>query len=445
MNLGNKNNPLLMMMKFNFTRIIALILFGLMGLTSISFGQTIPLLSIEPISFDEFLQRIGTHNLEYHAELLELDKVLAEEESAKVFGDPILSFAATDNSEKRMNMGYEYESALEWTLELGGKRKARMKVANSEVNLTRILLADFFSALRIKATLKFLEAIKEKSVYDIKSKAYESMNELAISDSIRFELGDITEIDAKQSRVEAALLLNELIQQKADWENAVFEVNRLMGEYTLEIMYEPILQRHELERTYQLEDLLPLAQENRMDLKAALQNKQISKDLIKLIKAERTLDVDLSIGFGHNTVVTNEEAFTPAFTSITAGIAIPLKFSNRNKGKLKAAQYELSQSEILHQNTKMGIKFEVYQAYSQFQAGKKQIKQFDSLLLQNAERILRGKVYSYQRGETSLLEVLNAQRTHNEIQENYHESLFAYASSLIHLQQVVGIWDIHGF
>lgn len=58
------------------------------------------------------------------------------------------------------------------------------------------------------------------------------------------------------------------------------------------------------------------------------------------------------------------------------------------------------------------------------------------------QKVLTGKVYSYKRGETSLLEVLNAQRTYNDVQQNYYQALFNYAGALITLECSAGIWDL---
>ncbi|MFQ3574819.1 MAG: TolC family protein, partial [Cytophagales bacterium] len=60
----------------------------------------------------------------------------------------------------------------------------------------------------------------------------------------------------------------------------------------------------------------------------------------------------------------------------------------------------------------------------------------------DAKLVLDGKIYSYQRGETSLLEVLNAQRTFIGVQQAYYQTLFAYAAALVELERVVGIWDL---
>ena len=53
-----------------------------------------------------------------------------------------------------------------------------------------------------------------------------------------------------------------------------------------------------------------------------------------------------------------------------------------------------------------------------------------------------GKIFSYNRGEVSLLEVLDAQRTYDEVQAQYIETLFNYSSALVELERSAGIWDI---
>ena len=53
-----------------------------------------------------------------------------------------------------------------------------------------------------------------------------------------------------------------------------------------------------------------------------------------------------------------------------------------------------------------------------------------------------GKIYSYNRGEVSLLEVLDAQRTYDEVQAQYIETLFNYSSALVELERSAGFWDI---
>jgi cobalt-zinc-cadmium efflux system outer membrane protein len=62
--------------------------------------------------------------------------------------------------------------------------------------------------------------------------------------------------------------------------------------------------------------------------------------------------------------------------------------------------------------------------------------------LNEAETIFKKKAYSYERGETSILDLLNAQRTYNDVQINYNETLYNCAAALVELERACGIWDI---
>jgi cobalt-zinc-cadmium efflux system outer membrane protein len=62
--------------------------------------------------------------------------------------------------------------------------------------------------------------------------------------------------------------------------------------------------------------------------------------------------------------------------------------------------------------------------------------------LRDSAAVLEAKLYSYQRGHSSLLEVLNAQRAENNINLAYYDTLTEYAKALVALEQAAGIWDL---
>jgi len=63
-------------------------------------------------------------------------------------------------------------------------------------------------------------------------------------------------------------------------------------------------------------------------------------------------------------------------------------------------------------------------------------------LVEDAGKILQGRIYSYQHGESGLIDVLNAQRTYIELQLNHVEALFEYTAALIEFERAAGIWDL---
>ena len=394
------------------------------------------------LSFQEYLDNVKNNNINYLVEKYNINIADAGIQAAKVFPDPSLSFSATDNQQETLEMGYSFDASLDFTLELGGKRKARVQLAQSEKELVNAQLEDFFRNLRADAVIHYLDALKQKQLLEISTSSCQQMKRLAEADSIRFKAGQIAEVDAMQSKLEANAMENELEQNRADYKNALVELSMYQGDKSFtaidSISGELSYQRH----NYDLSSLIIAAQNNRADLQAALQSKDVSAKTLQLVRANRAIDLGVNIGATHNTIVRNEIAPAPAFTAVTAGISIPLKFSNHNKGEIRAAQYAVKQSEAVYDAVEMQIGKEVAQAYHNYESACRQVEQFQTKLLSDAEKILKNKTYSYQRGETTLLDMLNAQRTYNDIYQNYCEALYNSMASLVELERACGTWEV---
>jgi len=403
---------------------------------SYSYGQS------ETLTYKDYMKNVKENNIEYVIKKYDVNIAEANLQASKVFPDPELSFSYSNNQDKTMNMGQSYEGGLEYTLELGGKRKARIGVSQSETELTKILLEDYFRNLRADATLSYLNALKQKEFYNFSRLYQQKMIMLAYSDSIRYGLGIITKVDAIQSNFEANKTLNDIIQSEYEFKNSLTNLLLFQGNKQFTEIDSISGKLIFIKKEFNLTNIINIALNNRTDLKAILQSKDLSEKNLKLIKANRFIDLGINLNLSHNTVVKNELAPAPAFSSITAGIAIPIKFSNFNKGEIISAKYAIKQSEASYEGIEIQIRNEVVQAYNYYTSTCNQVEQYNKTLLIDADTILKSKTYSYQRGETTLLEVLNAQKTYNEIYQNYYESLFNCLSSLVELERSCGIWDI---
>ncbi|MCD8080578.1 MAG: TolC family protein [Bacteroides sp.] len=381
----------------------------------------------QSIFYKEYIKAVEEGNLGYIAEKFNIPIAQAEVWAAGELPDPKLEFEAADDA---------YSLQLGYTLELGGKRYARRRLARSLAGQEQLAVTLYFQELRVEATDAFLEAVLQKEILQFKRSSYAYMLQLSQSDSIRHRLGEITENDARQSRLEASSLLNEVYQQEAEYQAALVVLNQYMGK-TAEVLYEPQGDPGQTGLEYSLQDLLLIARDNRVELMMAMKNSEIAMNQLKLVKAERRLDLGLFVGY--------ERAWgglRPTRDALKGGVAIPLKFSNLNKGAVRASRFEAEKSKVEYQDTELQLQAEVTQAYFYYLAMEKQLAQFRAGLLEDTQKLLDGVVYTYKRGETDILEVLIAQRTYNEMQEHYLETLKGYASSLIELQRVCGIWTL---
>lgn len=396
---------------------------------------------IIPLSYGQYMEKVAEGNLEYAAERLNVNVSEAEVTAAKVFNDPNLAVSYYNNENNNLQMGEGVEVELSKTFSFG-KRGAGIALARSESELTKALLADYFRNLRAEATVSYLEALKQYELYKVKENAYETIRQLAESDSVRYRLGKIMEIDATQSRLEAGILHNELLQADAELQNAFSNLNLLTGTLAHDTLFQPEAVLRISPREFVMADLLSNAVENRADLVAALKNKEVASRALKVARRDRNTDVDLSIAVSRNARVHNEEAPAPPFTGVTAGVAIPLKFSNFNKGTVRAARFREQQAETQYQQALLQVQTEVMQAYRSYQSFSKQVEHYENGMLSQAREVIDGKIYSYNRGEVSLLEVLDAQRTYDDVQAQYIETLFNHSTALVELEKSAGVWDV---
>lgn len=395
---------------------------------------------LKPISYSDYIHLVGENNAAYSAEKLNIPLAEASALSAAVFPDPELAVGYFDNGERRLQMGYGFSSQLSWKLELGGKRKARKKVAHDQKEMTTFALESYFKTLRAEATVAYLESIRNRHLLNVRQNTYQQLKKLAESDRIRFKLGSISELDARKSTLEAATRLNDVYAAQAAWEVSLAALSLLLGEDQTDTLWYPREDLKIFERTFDLSLLILSGQQRRADLQAARQHQNVSSSELQLAKVNRVVDLELSVGAAYNSYAANSMAPTPSFTTINVGIAIPLKFSNRHAGDLKIAQYTQQQVQRQYEHMEHVIQIEITQAYYHYEAMRKQVAQYHTGLLKEAEAILNGQIYSYQRGETSFLAVLDAQRTYNDVQHNYYETLYNQAIALVALEQAAGIW-----
>ena len=397
--------------------------------------------NVKFVSLRQYLEKVNTGNLAYAAEKLNVNAAKAEVIAARVFNDPELSVSYANNQDWKLQMGQNVEVGLSQAVTLG-KRRAGINLSKSQSELTEALLADYYRNLRADATNAYYEVLKQKQLYEVKKNSYQSMSQLAKSDSLRCATGKIMEVEATQSKLEAGIMWNEMLQAEADLHKASLALTQMMGVAVSDTLYLPVGELQHTERLFVLDELLTFAADQRADVVAALKNTEMANRAVALARKEKLPDLNFSLALGHNYRVRNEEAPSPNFNAITAGVSFPLTFSALNKGAVNAAKFRAQQARILYEDARRQVQTEVMQSYHQYQSLCTQSANYSKGLLAEAQEVLKGKKYSYNRGEASLLELLTAQRTFNEVQAQYIETLYSYNVSLVELERTAGLWDM---
>lgn len=383
------------------------------------------------ISYGEYMECILQDNIALTAKSLDIDIADAAVTASKVFNDPTLAVSYTNNEDwsKGLGQGIEVELGKTFTF---GVRRERMDIADSERRQTIALLEEYMRNFRADATVAYLEHLRAGMIHTEALEVYRSISEVAVNDSIRFIKGDIAESDWLESRMAQGVARNAVLEAEAELCNTAITMGYYMnnldgaenmrGTGTLEISEQPA----------SINDYIQTALERRPDIIIALESADIAKAKARFNKAQRRPELDVNIGATYN-------FSNPDFTTIKAGIAVPLKFSSLNKGERVIDATLAQQAEIEVREARLQVEAEVMQAYRTFGFTSKQAETFSHEMLNDMRKVVENKRKAYELGEIPFLDYLIVQRNENEMRHQYIDALFKKAVAWVELQRATGL------
>jgi cobalt-zinc-cadmium efflux system outer membrane protein len=392
------------------------------------------------LAFDAYLGRVLQSNLELAAERFNVPVAEAQIAIAKIFPDPTLTGGIGSIDLSHVGAPNSTTLGLSETVELGGKRGARVAVARSGHAGARADLDDFLRTLRANAAGAFVDALHARMVLERKRLTLVSLERLVAVNRERMRAGDIGEVAVLQSRVEAERFRSEVVAAEADVRSADLGLGLLVGQggpaaFTAAGDLKPET------RAFDLARLIETARQARPDVVSKRYALDAGRSRVRLAHANRWIDLTLSVDWLHSGAGEND-FLQPPFDALGATLSLPLPFSHIYRGELDAAIAGQSQAEWALRSVEVKAEVEVRQAFEKYRAAAERVAIYKSGVLDDADKVLAGTLYSYQRGAATLLEVLDAQRTDNEVHIAYADALADDAHALIALEQAAGIWDV---
>ena len=387
--------------------------------------------------FNDYMKAVEQHNAAYTAERYSVGIAEAMTAAARVFNDPSFSVEYGNNQDWSLEMGQSVDAGLSYAFSLGNVRRARINVAQTEEELTRAALDDWFRNLRAEATMAWIQAQEARALLEVKRSSWEGMQQVAASDSLKAVLGDVSQVDARQSRIEARALWADYLSAEADYANALNTLSLYAGGMSFQDIPEDQIWLAIPDRTAQ--DMLDFALEHRADLRAAELSQTLSQRNLALVKAARAPEIELSAGYSYNTEVRNEIAPAPQFHGLSVGVAVPLKFSRLNRGERLAAERSVLQAEAAYEAAQQQIVSEVQQALVSWQTAMRVAQECSDTMLKDAASILESRRTAYLQGDSSLLDYLMAVRVYNDTAEQCIAARTGLAAAAAELIRAVGL------
>ncbi len=394
------------------------------------------------ISLEEYLSKINRSNLEYAAQRLNIDIAKAEIISASVFNNPVLDFEYGNMGIRGDEMEEDGELTISQTI--SPKRRSSAKsIALANYQISELVLKDYLRVLKQESTVLWLETIKNRELLDIRKKSYREQLSLMEKDSIRRAEDGIRDLDALQNRVETGMLYTEILDLENELLDMYHQISSMCGIKSLDTIILPVRKNIVNSKDYSLDLLVNLALENRSDIIAAYKEINLSDLNIKAAKIERIPEFDIIFGYLFASQSRISKLPTEVTHGIKLGISVPIPLFDRNRGGISIAQTEKRQAEYRYEQALLELKREVIGSYNNYIASDRKLRFFSSGLVRGAKEVLDQKREEYFRGEIHLIEVMDAQRSYDEILLSFFSSIYDKSIALVKLESAVGIWDIN--
>lgn len=384
----------------------------------------------QKISYGEYMQRVFEGNIALAAKKLDIEIADAGVKSSRIYNDPTVALTYTNNEDWRTGLGQGIELELGRTFTFG-VRRSRIDLAESERRQTVALFEEYMRNFRADATIAYLEHLRAKMLLDEAQQIYKDLTEVANNDSICFNRGNIPQSDWLESRMAQGIARNGMLDAEAHLANTAIKLGyymakldsaaNLMGTGTLEIS----------EQAAPLEHYTTQALTNRPDLVVALSKADIATAMQKFNSAVRRPELDVTIGATYNIA-------DPNFTSLKAGVAIPLKFSNLNKGAKIQDEVLVRQANMEIEEARLLVAADVMQAYNNFKYATRQSETFTGKMLNDMQQVVKGKRLAYELGEIPFLDYLIVERNQSEMRREHINALFNKAAAWVELQRATG-------
>ena len=340
-----------------------------------------------------------------------------------VFNPPLFNVPSS-----QLPLPQEFDANISYTLELGGKRRARLLAARDQTAVTRSAVADNERMLTFNVAQQFIGVQLAESTLDLAQDDLKSFRDTVDISELRYRAGDISEDDYLKIKLQLLQFQTDVSQAQLARVQGLSDLRQMLG-------YESVAADYDVSRDFDyqplkagLDDLQAKALQNRPDLRAARQSITAAQSLLRLQKANGKPDLTPLLGYSQ----------AGGEHTLDVGASIPLPIFDRNQGEVARARYVVTQAQEQQISTNGQVLTDVRDAYEGLRSNDEIVAIFRSGYLDEAKLDLDISEYAYKRGAASLLDFLDAERSYRGIQRAYRQALASYLTALEQLREAVG-------
>jgi cobalt-zinc-cadmium efflux system outer membrane protein len=392
-------------------------------------AQTLSLAQAKEIAFEK--------NWDLLAAKSGIDAATAQLIVAKEFPNPTASLStayigsyhnATVEGNSLWQRNYDTIFAVNQLIEIAGKRRDRQVAARAGILGAKARFYDAKRTLDQGVTKAYIAALlAEDNVGILNESAHLLRHEADIAEA-RYKAGDISDSDKKQIEINAEQYALQAKSAEAAAVQARIAVEVLMGISKPKGSY---VSAGTLDELVQVAP--PSAQESAMEAKrpdvlAAEADLRGAKANLQLQKAIRVPDPTILVQYEHQPPNSG-----PPGDTLGVGVSFPLPLWNLNGGNIKAAQASVDQFLMAAGKVRTQMEADISNAESEYNEAHARWLSYRDKTAPKSTQVRESVAFAYEKGGASLVDLLDAERTDNDVRLATVQAISDTASAIADL------------
>ena len=333
----------------------------------------------------------------YHQKILS-----ALKSQAALSPNPILNIEAENllgTNDARGVQDAEITLAFSQLIELGDKRQSRINYATANIKAQAIQYQNTRLALLATTGERYYEALKFQTLLTLNSERHHVVSQALKAIKQRANAGAVSQADVTRMRYALSQVELETAKLNSEFERARLSLNELWNE-----------QHSYTNFAGNMATLIPLKSEqallnavNQAPEFAMLQQQYLQQAAnLTLQKANGQSDINVGAGLRYN-----QQSDT---SSLLFSFSMPLQLSNPNSGNFEAANSQLALLREQQGQLRVQLRQQVRTLYTYYQGKTLQAQLLSEQVIPQAQTLIEQSLKSYQRGQISVLQLLDAQQ-----------------------------------
>lgn len=378
-----------------------------------------------PLTIDEAVARAIRQNPRLSAAAREVAAARSGVRSARALANPALTFTPALSPG-----GADEELLLQQPLELNGTRAARTGVASAQLRATQAEAVVALRGLVFETKSAYYELGRAQELRALARDILQTAEEFDRITRRQAELGSRPGIDQTQTGIEVIRARQQVTLAESQVVVAQTALNTLMGRSPdepigplppLTIAATPVDRQAIVQQALDRREEIAAEEATRDALRqeARLARAQGRPDLAPQFRAGR-----VTRGFGDS--------------GVGIGISLPLFDYGSRRQRIRQVEESARAQEDRIAATRNQVQQEVQQAIVRLEAAQAVVHAYQAGVLDQARRLLEASRTGFQAGATSVIAVLEAQRTYRSVLTEYTNALAAAASARAELERATG-------